>query len=250
MQVEMTGIIISETDLSESDKLIKILTCEKGIISAIARRSKVYRNRQGGMLQLFAYCKFTLYLGKKGYIVNNSEIKELFFELRSNLKSLSLAQYFCQLCIALKPDEEASEEFLRIFLNSLFYLSKQKMSVALIKSIFEIRACSLCGYMPCLESCAKCGTYEGDSMYFLVESGKLFCGGCISKEKAKISFLLSSPLLYCLRYILYSPIAKLFKFSVSASMAERLSFLTEKYVMLHVSDSFKSLEFYKSIPED
>ena len=250
MQVEMTGIVISETDLSENDKLVKILTCEKGIISAIARRSKVYRNRQGGMLQLFAYCKFTLYLGKRGYILNDSEIKELFFELRSNLKSLSLAQYFCQLCIALKPDEEASKEFLRVFLNSLFYLSKQKMSGALIKSIFEIRACSLCGYMPCLESCAKCGAYEGDNMYFLVKDGKLFCEGCLSKEKRNSSFLLSSPLLYCLRYIIYSPIVKLFKFSVSSSTAERLSFLAEMYVKLHVSDSFKSLKFYKSIPED
>ncbi len=250
MQVEMTGIIINEIDLNESDKLIKILTCEKGIISAIARRSKVYRNRQGGMLQLFAYCKFTLYLGKRGYILNDSEIKELFFELRSNLKSLSLAQYFCQLCIALKPDEETSQEFLRVFLNSLFYLSKQKMSRALVKSIFEIRTCSLCGYMPCLESCAKCGAYERDNMYFLVESGKLFCEGCLSKGKVNASFLLSSPLLYCLRYILYSPVVKLFKFSVSASAEEKLSFLTEKYVRLHVSDSFKSLEFYKSIPED
>ena len=61
-------------DLSSNDKLVKIVTLEKGLISAIARNSKTIKNRLGGMVQLFSYGKFTLYPGKNGYIVNDIEI--------------------------------------------------------------------------------------------------------------------------------------------------------------------------------
>lgn len=247
MKINVNGIIVQETDLSDSDKLIKILSTEKGLISAIVRNSKTIKNRLGGMVQLFAYGEFTLYSGKSGYIVNNIEIKELFLNLRKELESLSLAQYFCQLCVALRPEEHISQEALRVILNCLYYLSSKKIDVNLIKSIFEMRMCALCGYMPQLVSCVRCHEYEHDEMFFSIQDGKLFCKECLSnKDNSNLEFL-SSSLLSSLRHMVYSSIDKLFKFSVSEETARHLNYITEKYVKTHVYGNFKSLDFYKSL---
>ena len=245
MKINLTGIIIKETDLSDSDKLINILTSEKGVVSAIAKRSKTLRNRLGGMVQLFAYGEFTLYAAKNGYMLSSCEIKELFLGLRSDLQALSLSEYFCQLCLSLRPEAYVSNEFLRIFLNSLFFMVNKKIDMKILKSIFELRACSLCGYMPKLISCERCGSFENECMNFSLEKAKLFCKKCVNAND--FAFPISSSLLYLLRYIVYSEIEKLFNFSVSPDVANQLSTLTEKYVMTHVSDNFKSLLFYKKI---
>lgn len=248
MKEELNGIIVQEIDLSDSDKLVKILTCEKGLISVIARNSKTFKNRLGGMIQPFAYGGFTLYPGKNGYILNNLEIRELFLDLRKDLKSLSLAQYFCQLCTSLRPENPVSEEVLRVLLNCLFYLSNGEIGELVIKSIFEMRICSLCGYMPSLVSCENCHVYEHNEMCFIIEKGKLFCGDCISRDNnhGDCVFLANS-LLSSLRHIVYSPINKLFKFSISEETSKQLASITEKYVRSHVYGGFKSLEFYKSL---
>ena len=247
MKMEVNGIIVQETDLSNSDKLVKILTSEEGLISAIAKNSKTIKNRLGGMVQLFSYGTFTLYSGKYGYIVNDLEIKELFLGLRDNLEILSLAQYFCQLCIALRPESNVSEEVLRVILNCLHYLCKKTISVSVIKSIFELRMCALCGYMPQLVSCSECHTYESESMFFIIESGKLFCKTCLKNNNAADIVAISNSLLCALRHIVYSSIDKLFKFSISEETAEYLNCITEKYVKTHVYGNFKSLDFYKSL---
>ena len=78
MKLDVTGIIVKEKDLSDSDKVITLLTREKGVITAIAKRSKTIRNRLGGMVQLFAYGTFTLFSARNGYLLDGCEIKEVF----------------------------------------------------------------------------------------------------------------------------------------------------------------------------
>ena len=243
MKLEVHGIIIKEKDLNECDKVITILTAEKGVITVIAKHSKTYRNRLGGMMQLLTYAAYVLYEGKYGYILNSIEVKETFSKLRNNIKDLSLAQYFCELSLLLRPEESVSEEILRVFLNCLFYLSHKKMDCILLKSIFELKVCSLCGYMPELISCNKCKTYESDTMNFLIKQGKLFCKNCTSNDE-DFCITLNPTLLTALRHIVYSPLENLFKFSVLSETAKSLNLITEKYVRYHVSEKFKSLEFF------
>ena len=146
--ITLNGIIIRDKELGERDKVIKIFTAERGIISAIVKRGQCVKSGSGSIAQLLAYCSFSLLEGKGGFIVNEIEIKELFWGVRENLESLALAQYFCELCISWIPDEGISGELLRLFLNTLYYLSYKKKSLTLLKAVFELRGCVLCGYMP------------------------------------------------------------------------------------------------------
>lgn len=247
MKIDVNGIILWERNFTENNKVISILTSEMGIISALIKNFKNRKNNRQIFTEVFMYCKFNLYVAKNGYILNNFEIKERFFEIRNNLECLALAQYFSQLTLSLYPENGVSSEYLRVILNCLFYLSNKKRDLKFIKCIFELRACSLCGYAPMLVSCSNCKTYNASKMYFSSKQGKLFCVDCIDDYTLKYADLINSSILSTLRYIVYSSLENLFNFSISVSNLNILSKITEKYVKIHVSDNFKALDFFNHL---
>lgn len=247
MKIYVNGVIIRETDLGENSKVVKILTAEKGIISAIAKQRSNLKSKNTAIVQLFAYCGFSLYVGKKGYIIDESEVLELFWGIREDLESLALAQYFCELCLFLSPEEHNSPDFLRLFLNSLYYLSRKKKEKQFLKAVYELRASSVCGYMPNLVGCHTCKVYKSSGMKFMIEKGNLICENCASAEESIKGYSLTLGLIDALRHIVYSPIKKIFSFDISEGTKVALFEVCEKYIYAHVGINFKSLNFYKSI---
>ncbi len=111
MKIDVNGIIIRERNLTENSKVINILTSEMGVISALIKKSKNRKYNSQLFTEIFMYCKFNLYVAKNGYILNDFEVKERFFEIRNDLKCLALAQYFSQLTLSLKITLKNSEDF-------------------------------------------------------------------------------------------------------------------------------------------
>ncbi len=252
MKNQLKGIIIREADYGENDKIINILTDKEGIISAVVRKAKNIKHSKGSIVQSFSYCNFSLYVGKNGYIVDDFEILELFWNIRNDLYNLSLAQYFSQLCFAFSPDSNNSGELLRLFLNILFYIAKGEKSLAVLKVIFEMRGCAICGYMPNLIGCVCCKSYSCEDIYFSVGDGVLMCGECLQKLKQEqhrnfVGYKLSTAVFKALRYIVYSEFDKLFGFNISASFEKELEYISEKYIYYHIGSGFKALDFYKSL---
>lgn len=91
----------------------------------------------------------------------------MFYELRLDIEKLALAQYFCELMINIVPEGAETVPYLRLILNSLYFVANGKRPMPLIKAVFELRLLSLAGFMPNLVCCDKCKIYESKIMYFL-----------------------------------------------------------------------------------
>lgn len=76
-----------------------------------------------------------------------------------------------------------------MLLNTLHLLEEDKKDMELLKSIFELRALAISGFMPDLVGCQSCGEYVKDSMFFLPVDGMIICSDCMSDtlEMTKIS---------------------------------------------------------------
>lgn len=247
MHIEIKGIIIKEANYKDNDKILTIFTAEKGIISAVARGCKKIKNRVGAMLQVFSYGSFSLQVTSKGYIISDARVDEVFFGLREDLERLALAQYFCELIFALSPEYPNSQDFLKLFLNSLYYLASGKKDYKILKSIFELRACSMCGYEPDLIGCIECKKYVTPTMIFFIDKGVLMCEDCAKNAEKSNSYKISEAVALALKYIIYSPVEKIFSFKISDSCVKILSEITEVYVMFHLDYRFKSLDFYNKL---
>lgn len=247
VKIEVNGIVIREVELGNGSRLIDILTGNSGVITAIINNISSRKNNRFASIHALMYCKFVLFKKKEYYSVDEFDILNIFWEVKNDLKSLAICQYFCELCMVLSPEDTVSCGFLRLFLNSVFYVSKKIKNVELIKTIFEMKALSLCGYMPNLVCCCKCGKYDAENMLFSTNSGKIICENCYHVQNGMYAVRITKGMLYALRHIIYSPMEKIFSFEISDNALKVLSKLSENYTKYHLDTNFKSLEFYNRL---
>lgn len=244
MRTNTDGLILKEQNIGEKDKLVTVLTRHNGLVRAFVRGAKSFKNRKNSATGMFCYSKISLYKSRDSYIIDEAEPIETFFGLREDLEMISLAQYFSELVISLVQEEEPAEEYLRLVLNSLHFLSKGTMPIEQVKAITELRLMCIAGFMPNLIACERCGEYETNTMYFDVEDGLLYCENCIS---SRALFQLDIGLVKALRHIAFSDFEKIYSFKMEDYALPDLSYITEKYLLSKLQRSFKTLDFYNSI---
>lgn len=244
MRTNTDGLILKEQNIGEKDKLVWVLTRHNGLLRAFVRGAKSFKNRKNSATAMFCYSKLSLYKSKDSYVIDEAEPVETFFGLRDDLEKITLAQYFSELVLSLVQENEDSSEYLRLLLNSLYFLSKGNMPPEQVKAITELRLMCIAGFMPNLIACERCGEYETPIMYFDVEHGLLYCENCMSSDAL---FSLDIGLVRALRHISFSDFEKIYSFKMDDGALPDLSYITEKYLLARLRRNYKTLDFYKDI---
>lgn len=244
MTILTDGIIINEKPLKDKDKIITVLTREKGVISVFANGAKV--GKHSSATSLLAYSDFSIAGTKSGsFVLKDAVPKQVFFKLREDLTVLSLAQYFAELTYELAPREDKADEELSLILNCLHLLCEGKKDISLIKSVMELRLLTLSGYMPAVECCSECGCdLEGDQNYFDCYTGEFFCNSCKGQKKLPA---VSLGVLSAIRYICLAPPNRIFSFNLPEDALFSLGNLSERYLKNITLKKFKTLDFYKKM---
>ncbi len=245
MKFTTDGLVIKEMNIGDTDRLITVLTRDYGVIKAFAAGAKNIKSKKGSATGLLAFSDFLI--DKKGdtYKIREATAKKVFLNLGSDIESFALSQYFCELCSVLGPQEgSGSEEFLRLILNSLYFLCEKKRNPTVIKAITELKIASICGYAPNVVACESCGRFEDDQMYFKLDEGILLCGEC---KRGNLCRKINRTVLEAIRHIVFSKFENLYQFEIPENDAKTLSELSEKYISVQSEHSFSTLNFYKSI---
>lgn len=252
MQLHTDGIVIKEQSIGESDILVTLLTRDRGVISVWAKNAMRTRSKLGTATDLLCYSQFELFHNKERYSVNSAEVKEIFFGLRSDIQKIALGGYFAQLIYIMLPQEEPAEEPLRLLLNALHYLEKDKRPPALIKAVFELRLLALSGFMPDLVGCTQCGNYDSERFYFSPVQGDMLCDQCYMnapKSSAGYRIAVDRTVLAGMRHIIYSDFKKLFAFSIPEQSQKGLGLVCERFLLVQTGRSYPALEFYHSLAQ-
>lgn len=244
MHLETDGIVIREMGLGDNTKLLTFLTFDYGKITAAAKGAKSFKSKLASGAQLFAYSRINLFKLKDKYTLDSADVKDIFYELRNDIKKISLAQYFAELVNYAAVENDECRELLRLLLNSLFVLCKKDIDISLIKSVFEFKAMAACGFMPDLECCHSCN--KSENLFFCLKEGCLLCANCKIKTVEEC-LPLNLSVLKALRYLLKCDISKMFSFTMSDEGLKKLNIISEKYMMAHIEHKFASLDFYNNL---
>ena len=152
MQTTTMGLVLRATKTGEADRVLSVLT-PTGILSAIAKGSLRLKNRLHSATGLFCYSEFTLFEGKTMYVVDEAEVREVFWGVHEDVVNMALAMYCAEFVTTLSPTGDEADAQLRLLLNSLYYLSEKKRGPAFIKPVYELRALTLAGFLPGLVAC-------------------------------------------------------------------------------------------------
>lgn len=239
------GLVIKEMNVGENDRLVTLLTKEYGILKAYVPGAKSIKSKRSSASSLLTYSNFCL--SRKGEIYRITEASAIssFFTAGLDVEVLSLAQYFCELASVFVEQMSPNEEFLRLILNSLHFITKEKKYPSLIKAVTEFRIAVISGYRPNLLACEECGKFEDDIMLFDIQNGSLICKDCTEKFEGLTPLDRTS--LSALRHIAFSEFGKLYSFEIPQKSADTLSKITERYLTIQTDYRFSTLDFYNSI---
>lgn len=252
MLVTVEGIVVGRRDVGESNCFLDILTSEYGVIEAVAHGIRKQGSKNASTTGLFSYTVFCLNKTDLRYSVNSTQPKYSFFGLSLDLKKLSLAIYFADIIKYTSAAEQYSGDILRFFAVTLYKLEKEETDCTVIKAVFELKIMSMLGFMPDLKTCRLCGEYEREKMFFSIDESNLFCGDCAEKtsDMGEESVELSPTLLHTMRYVVFSPVEKVYGFALNGMTKIQFSEFAEQYLLRQLGRSFKTLDYYKKTEEN
>lgn len=245
MHTKTLGLVLRETEYKDADKLLTVLTQERGKVTMRARGVRSRSSRLKSGCQLLAYSEFTVFESRGKITVDEAVAQELFLPLRQDIELLSLASYFAQVAEVLSPEEDPDPALLSLTLNALAALCRPGVVQRQVKAAFELRAACLSGYEPLLSGCVVCGSETPDR--FCISGGFLQCSTCRQEEDSGLRLPVSPGTLAAMRYLAACPPKRVFAFQLGEQSLKELSDIAETYLLTHLERGFFTLDFYKSL---
>lgn len=256
------GLVIRECAYGENDKLITVLTAERGQMLLIAKGARSMKSRVMSVCHLFTYANFEYYEKNGRRWLSGGSVNDSFFGLNSDVAGFALASYIVQLAAEITGEGVPCERVLRMTLNSLFAIQTGLKPLPLIKSTYEIFAAEESGFSPDVSGCAECDAESFENGWLDVMNGRVVCDVCLGKlggtervpelDRFMTQTILvpfTDEALSAWRYVASAQLKRIFAFSVSDEALSVLSRATEVYIVNHLERSFEALEFYNTVKD-
>ena len=262
MHYTVDGLVIREVNVGDNDKLLTILTPDRGRIGVMAKGSRSLKSQVLSTAQLYTYGNYEIYEKNDYKWLRSGSIIDGFFGLRKDIELISLAAYLSDVAWELSGEDVPAVEMLRMTLNAFYVLSNGLKSPEIVKGVYELRSAGFSGFMPDLSRCRYCKTDSAERFYLDVMNGALVCSDCVFRKSTQertagaysdgeeriILLPMSQSVLAAARYALYSPPERMFSFNLDgADETAMFSRLAEEYLLNHLERGFTSLDFYKTL---
>ncbi|MBQ9346217.1 MAG: DNA repair protein RecO [Oscillibacter sp.] len=243
------GIVLRETPVRDTDKILTLLTEDRGKAAVIAKGVRKKNCKYAASAQPLAYSEWTLYQRGEWYYANEGSTIELFDGLRESLEAMALGSYFAELSEAAAEEELPAGPLLRHLLNGLYALSTLHQPPELVKPVFELKYLSLAGYEPLLTGCALCGRPDPAEPCLDIAQGTLRCRVCGTGSVSGAGFLmpLCRDSLAAARRAVYGDERRLYAFRLGGEALERLSQVAEAFLLAQLDRRFRTLDYYHSL---
>lgn len=224
--IKTNGIIISENNFGDFDKMLTMLTPGIGKISCVAKGARRPRSTLLAGTQLLCFGEYIMYKGADTYNINSCETIEVFYNLRTDWDKLRYATHITKIIHDVTGENENSYKILQLYLNTLYTMSETDKNLDLIVSIFKMRLLCILGFKPRIEECVNCGEKEQISYFSLKDNG-FKCEVCSRLDKGSIK--MSEGTATAIKYIVMAPPKKLFSFSLKNDSVNELKLISDLY---------------------
>lgn len=132
-EITVTGIVAGSADYKESDKLVRILTPELGVISAIMRGVKKEKAKLKYASMPFSFCQYTLMRRGDFYTVKTASQIESLFGVTSTPDMFVSASVMLETASAATDGSNCADVFITLLdgLKTLMYSGVAPQSVCL-----------------------------------------------------------------------------------------------------------------------
>jgi len=173
------AIVLRTQKLGEADRIITLLTRQRGRLRVVGKGVRRTTSRFGARLEPFSHVDLQLATARTLDVVTQAEALSVFSEAIAT----DYARYTAgtaMLEVAEKLTEEEGEPAVQLYLlllGALRALAHGGREPTMLLDAFLLRALAVAGYAPSFDSCTQCGE-AGPHPYLNVSAGGAVCGRC------------------------------------------------------------------------
>jgi len=238
--IDIDGIVLSDTNYSESSKILNVLTEEYGLIGIISKGCRNLKSKLRGVSQKLIYGTFHIYYKENGLSTLISvDVKNSFTNILKDLTKISYSTYLLDLTKQVLRDVEV-EDIFSLLINTLEKIN-DNYDPLVLTNILELKYLDFLGVKPSLDACNICGNTE-DIVSLSASSAGFVCSNCITNEK------ISNPkTIQMIRMYYYVDISKISKLDVSNEIKEEINEFLDDYYERYTGLYLKSKDFIKKL---
>ena len=174
------ALVIASRRFSEADRILVLLTSERGKIPAIAKSVRKSNSKMQGATQMFVHARFELAEGKSLAILRHAEVINPHLGLRDDWKKLQLAGHVAEIAGKMSEEHHPDKDLYNLTLEALDGVDSGRPDAV---AKFKVGLLDHMGVFPDLSGCAKCGAGRVSGDIHLAETGGGFlCAKCAKAE--------------------------------------------------------------------
>jgi len=241
--IKTKGIVLTENNSGDYDKMLMILTPGQGKINCIAKGARRPKSLLMPGSQFLCFADYILYKGKDIYTINSCDTIEFFYNVRTDLDKYQYATYITKIVKDVATEGENSYRILQLLLNTMYMISETDKNLRLILSIFELRLLTIIGFRPNTDKCVNCGIKE-DIKYFSLKDNGFKCSSCGKADKSCIEILATTA--DAIKYICTAPAKKIYSFNVPEESIKELEIVSKLYLNEKLEKEYKLENLFKN----
>ena len=237
------ALVLYSRNLGEADRLITLLTWEKGKLTAVARGARKTKSRLAAGVDLFTFGNYQFHRGRSLDLITGQQVKEHFAAFREDAGLYPYALFLSEIAGRLSNSAEPSPEPCALLLQGWRLLSgRDRPDPALLCRAFELKMMELAGFCPYLQGCLQCGTAE--AFLFSPRRGGLFCPQCAESDALRVS----ARTVALARRLLGTPLARVKLIRSSARQKKELAGMAAAFRRYHLDiGKLRSLELIRLV---
>ena len=180
-RLKARAIVLRLVDTGESDRVVTLLTRERGKLGAYARGARASRRRFGGALEPFTVLAAELSARRAGdlWALETVQPERSFGGIRGDLARIACAAHACEIARALVRDAEPHPELFDLVVAYLERLDAAPAEPTALRAA-QLGILRAAGLAPRLDACARCGgpLPQGARLRLDPSEGGVLCGAC------------------------------------------------------------------------
>ena len=241
MKIEsIEGIILSETNYSESSKILNVLTKEYGLIGVISKGCRNMKSKLRGVSRKLLYGTIHIYYKANGLsTLIGVDVINSYSKTLMDLEKISYASFILDLINQVLKQTDSSEIFdlLKDTLNKL----EEGLNPIALTNILELKLLDYLGVSPSIDQCTHCGSQK-NIVTLSSDAGGYVCKDCYNNEP-----LVSDKTIKMIRMYYYVDIKNITKLDVSSEVTNEINRFLDDYYDRFTGLYIKSKDFLKKI---
>ncbi|MCS6911433.1 MAG: DNA repair protein RecO, partial [Anaerolineales bacterium] len=131
------AIVLRRKDIGEADRILTLLTPERGKVRVVAKGIRKPRSRKAGHLELFTRTHLLIAAGRDLDIVTQAQLADAHQPIREDLVRGAYAAYAVELMDRFTPEQQESPELYNLLAAMLAWLCTE-VDVAVAARYYEL----------------------------------------------------------------------------------------------------------------